>query len=44
MLTGSLFFDLKLEIKEGNPKLKKIQICKFLQMKETYDGCDSCRV
>ena len=45
-LAGDLnvFFDRKLETKEGKPPLKQRSVAKLLELKEDYDSCDIWRI
>ena len=40
----NFFHDKKLEASGGNPKLKKALIAKLIELKETYNLCDICRI
>ena len=40
----NLFFDSKLEMKDGKPSLKQNSVVKILELKEQYSLCDIWRI
>ena len=40
----NIFFNSKLEAKGGKPLLKRKSIAKLVEMKESLDICDICRI